>query len=58
MNVAETMRPPWPAAGLLITILMCGVPTECWAKDSTSLIGNIKGCSWPGLNWEDLCLSL
>lgn len=49
---------PMAAAGLLITMLMCGVPTECWLEDSTSLIGNIKDCSWPSLNWEDLCLSL
>lgn len=33
-------------------------PNRMWAKDSTSLIGNIKDCSWPSLNWEDLCLSL
>lgn len=58
MDMAETVRSPCPTAGLLITILMCNVPTECWAKDSASLIGNVKGCSWPSLNWEDLCLSL
>lgn len=58
MDMAETGRSLCPTAGLLITILMCNVPTECWAEDRTSLIGNIKDCSWPSLNWEDLCLSL
>lgn len=47
MNMAETVRSPCPTAGLLITILMCSVPTECWAKDSTSLIGNIRTAHGP-----------